>query len=260
MAFSFSESKFLSLELTARHKKCCELLRAYVSSIHQKNAQGRLLEEMRQEYTKWCSWMDIQALQSHEWAFTYLEERFHLHVRMSGRGVHEADFLHIVHTEDKGEPKAPFLQVTTYLDGIRSAHNIGSILRTVEALRLGPVVFSKDMVSINHPQVQKTSMGTWSHVQVFQENNETHIDSLPLPRPWIAVETVEGAISWKDFSYTDEKYTLFLGNEERGLKETLLHACDVIIQIPLYGIKNSLNVANCHAIIAAEIADQMRRV
>ncbi len=78
------------------------------------------------------------------------------------------------------------------------------------------------------------------------------------PKPLIAIETVADACPYYDFCFPDV-FTLALGNEEYGLSEKVLKQADFAIQIPLYGRKNSLNVACAFAIIASEIARQKRR-
>ena len=89
-------------------------------------------------------------------------------------------------------------------------------------------------------------MGTASSVPCKQGR----VDSCP--SPLIALETMETAPSIFDFEFP-ESFTLLLGNEERGLKESTLQAAHHVVQIPLTGSKNSLNVAAAFAIAAANI-------
>ena len=58
-----------------------------------------------------------------------------------------------------------------------------------------------------------------------------------------------------DFTFP-EKFTLILGNEEYGLSDEWLNQCDQIVTIPMWGFKNSLNVASAYAIAAYEIRKQ----
>ena len=179
-----------------------------------------------------------------------LEERFHYHLLRANMVIPEHAFLHTLRTKDR-EQGSPWLAIHTYLDGLRSCHNVGSIVRTIEAFRLGPLHLSSDMMPCDHPLIQKVSMGAWEDVSI---DHGAPLSSLP--HPWIALETVEGAPSWKNFTYP-KTFTLFLGNEERGL--SLLNQCDHVVTIPLFGKKNSLNVANAFAILAAEVAAQRHR-
>ncbi len=235
----FSKAKFTSLTPQQQHKKCAEILKAMVQKK----------EPLFDLYSKLCSWLSLSPLENDH--FETIEARFHEHIRLSGRGLSEHDFLCSLTTKDRKEA-APWLSIETFLDGIRSAHNAGSIIRTIEAFRLGPLHFSKEMFSPENNHAQKRSMGAWEEVPIHQTE-----DMSSLPRPWIALETVREAPSWNEYLYP-KKATLILGNEERGIRRSILQRCDIIIRIPLYGHKNSLNVANAFAIVAAEISSQQR--
>jgi tRNA G18 (ribose-2'-O)-methylase SpoU len=159
------------------------------------------------------------------------------------------------HIKKKDRPSAgeePW-PLAVYLDHIRSAHNVGSILRTVEAFSLGKVYFSSDTPYIDHSQVQKASMGTFDQVPCFRDSSVAD-----LPKPVIALETSEDAISLYEFLFPG-KFSLVIGNEEYGCSDEVLRKADYLVEIPLRGRKNSLNVANAFAIAAAEIAKQNRK-
>ncbi len=252
---AFSKNRFGQLSNISQHKKCGELVRAYIEMLQEHEKDFSLISHIKEEYINWCSWMNIEALQ--DWSFEALEERYHYHIRLSERGLQEYDFPYAtLEQQDGNRICADWLNVTTYLDGLRSCHNIGSIVRTVEALRLGNIVFSEDMAKINHPQIIKTSMGAFSHVFIDQVT-ERELEKI-LPRPWIAIETIEESYAYQEYTEYTAPMTLFFGNEVRGIRNNLLKKCDIIIHVPLYGFKNSLNVANCHAIIASYIAAQLR--
>lgn len=230
---TFTQKKFLSLPPPQQHKKCAEILRRWIASRD---------KSLPQTYQQLCCWLQLPYIDCH--SFETVEERFHLHVRKSGRGISESDFLLTCHDKEEA---LPWLNIHTYLDGLRSCHNVGSIIRTIEAFRLGPLHFSKDMMPLDHPQIQKTSMGTFQDVP----KDSSVLDDLP--RPWIGIETVLNAPKWNEYLYSTP-CTLILGNEERGIQRQILEKCDIIVHVPLRGCKNSLNVANAFAIIAAQAA------
>jgi tRNA G18 (ribose-2'-O)-methylase SpoU len=223
-----------------QHKKCSELLRELYCNRDRKG--------LREEYQKICAWIGMTSI---AWDSESLEQRFHEHIRLSGKGLSEHNFLKNLVVGDTHHARE-WLGIHTYLDGLRSCHNVGSILRTSEAFRLGPVHFSDDMMAPHHRQIQKTSMGTWDYVETSHG-----IDMQTLPRPWVAIETVYGATSYNEWIYP-KTCSLFVGNEERGIRATVLEQCDTVVTIPLAGCKNSLNVANAFAIVASEIASQHR--
>ena len=139
----------------------------------------------------------------------------------------------------------PYGPVSIFLEDLRSAFNIGNIMRTVEAFRLGTVIFSAGMPNGDHPKVMKTAMG------VSPPWKQGSLDACP--RPWIALETVEGAAKIQTFDFP-KVFTLLIGNEERGLKSETVKRADAVVEIPLVGSKNSLNVASAFAITAHAIA------
>ena len=137
------------------------------------------------------------------------------------------------------------LEIDIYLDNLRSMHNIGAILRTVEAFRLGKVYISKPLPKTALEKIQKTAMGSESIIPI-------HIidDLSQLKRPFIAVETEQHAKDCHHFTFPNS-FTLLFGNEQYGLSDHLLSLTDDFVHIPLYGSKNSLNVSSAFAIIAS---------
>jgi tRNA G18 (ribose-2'-O)-methylase SpoU len=142
--------------------------------------------------------------------------------------------------------------IAIYLDNLRSAHNVGSVIRTVEALAIGSLYFSCQTPFITHQQVQNTAMGSTQWVSCYQG-----VDLSSLPRPIVVLETSPEALSLYEFIFPSS-FTLVIGNEEYGCSDETLKLADYLVEIPLRGCKNSLNVANAFAIAAGEISRQKR--
>ena len=124
---------------------------------------------------------------------------------------------------------------------------VRSILRTVEALRIGKVYFSDKTPFIDNEKVIRTAMGAASLVPCFQ-----NVPLKELPRPIIALDTSDAALPVAEFHFP-EIFTLILGNEEYGISNASLAEVDTIVEIPLFGAKNSINIACAFAIAAAKI-------
>jgi len=185
------------------------------------------------------------------WEFTNfktLSDRYHWHLSQAGLSLKEHNLL--IRTGDRA-PKCPFPPIAIYLDHVRSAYNVGSILRTTEALRIGQVHFSEKTPFIDNEKVHRTAIGADSLVPCFR--NATLAS---LPRPIIALDTSDEAIPLSDFLFP-ETFTLILGNEEYGICQDSLAQADYLLEIPMLGAKNSLNVACAFAIAAAEIRRQL---
>ncbi|MBS0653191.1 MAG: TrmH family RNA methyltransferase [Verrucomicrobia bacterium] len=236
---SFTKHKFTNLPLPQQHKKAAEALRTYIDFPS---------DETLQSYLTIAEWLDL-ALPSDP-PFSLLSDRYHFHLAQAGRCHQEHHFL--IQKQDTLST-APSLPIAVYLHQLRSAFNVGSIIRTTEAFRLGSLYFSSATPFTDNPKVQKASMGAWESVACTQIT-----DLNTLPRPWIALETAINAPTVHDAVFP-KSFTLLLGNEEYGLPDELLAQVDACIQIPLVGSKNSLNVASAYAIAAAAIAHQGRR-
>lgn len=201
-------------------------------------------------YRRIENWLELPLVNLQD--IKTLSDRYHFHLAQIGQSWQEHNLL-ANHQKTDTDSRAPFLQAGVFLDNIRSAFNVGSIIRTVEAFRLGPIYFAKQTPYIDNPKVQKTSMFTFDKVSSYPQAKLEE-----LPKPLIALETVPGAPLLFDFVFPKE-FTLLLGNEEYGLSDPALSAADQTVQIPLYGFKKSLNVAAAFAIVASVISNQLRK-
>jgi tRNA G18 (ribose-2'-O)-methylase SpoU len=238
----FTQTKFLSLALAQQHKKCAQMLRLIYEKILHKEKSSLL-----SDYQTMLCWMNLPSPSS--FSLEILSDLYHEHLLQSGYAVKEHNLLPSLKNRDRSYGEE-FLPISIFLDHVRSAYNVGSILRTTEAMRLGSVYFSEKTPFIDNEKVHKTSMGSYALVPSFQI---AQIDSLP--RPWIALETSENAIPLHEFLFPKE-FTLILGNEEYGISTSIVNQVDYLLEIPLQGCKNSLNVACAYAIAAAEIRRQ----
>ncbi len=236
--WDLTKRKFLSLKKTHQHKMAGALLKELFDS--EKNTLLKC-------YTQLENWLDLPSinLQSH----VEIRHRFHFHLEKAALCQKEHFLLHV--KKEDSSSNTPFLPVHIFLSSLRSAFNVGSIFRTVEAFRLGTIYCSSTTPTPDHPKVQKASMGTFDKVAY-----KTDCDIEEMPRPWIALETASPSTSLSSFTFP-ESFTLILGNEEFGVPKELLLKCDALVEIPLCGSKNSLNVASAFAIVAATIRTQL---
>lgn len=239
---SFTKRKFLGLPLEQQHKKCAEVLRMAFEEVMAGNASSNL-----SHYNEMAEWLTLTPCTASD--VKAIADRYHMHLQLASIQFKEHNLLPDIRQGDRssGEPIWP---IAIYLDHVRSAHNVGSIIRTVEAFSLGRIYFSEQTPFYTHKQVKDASMGTSEWVECIQG---VQLESLP--RPIIALETCQDAISLYEFVFP-ESFTLAVGNEEYGCSEHTLKNADYIVEIPLRGRKNSLNVANAFAIAVSEISKQ----
>lgn len=141
------------------------------------------------------------------------------------------------------------------LDNIRSAYNVGSMLRLAECVGVEEVFLTGYTANLLNPKVKKASMGseTYQRISSFDSASDL-IRSLKSKNTFIvALETEKSAIDLYDFSCAKDQLAILVGNERHGISFDLLRLCDAIVKIPVWGLKNSLNVSIALSIASYEI-------
>jgi tRNA G18 (ribose-2'-O)-methylase SpoU len=243
--FLFTKKKFLKLEIEQRHKKIAELLRFTYEKLLLKQYAVHLFKH----YYQLCTWLSIDPIKTQD--LKDIADQYHYHLKMAKVSLKEHNLLPTLTSIDGNNKVFPFLENAIYLNGLRSAFNVGNIIRTTEAMRIGSVHFDEKTPFIDNEKVQKTSMGAYQLTNCFQNSELKN-----LPRPFIGLDTSKSSTSIYDFIFP-KTFTLILGNEEYGISNNLLKEIDYLIEIPMLGFKNSINVASAFAICSNEIRRQL---
>ena len=146
------------------------------------------------------------------------------------------------------------------LDNIRSIFNVGAIFRTCDAVGAEKLILSGYTPYPPEPKLLKTSLGAIDSVAWENLSNEETLNFLQKRKSegWkiIAVEQSEKSICYTDSLSENlmgwDKYIYVFGNEIVGVRKDILDIADTIIDIPMHGKKNSLNVSVTVGIIAYE--------
>jgi TrmH family RNA methyltransferase len=137
-----------------------------------------------------------------------------------------------------------------YLHGVGDPGNVGTIVRTADALLDGPVVLGPDCADPFSPKAVRASMGS-----VFSSPPiKADLAATPEPRVALVAHGGQGLDTLSDAA------TVCLGAEREGLPEEVLAECDARVTIPLRaGGAESLNVAAAAAIAAQRISSLAMR-
>lgn len=144
------------------------------------------------------------------------------------------------------------------LDNLRSAFNVGSIFRLCDALRVSGLFLCGYTASPPNIKLLKTSLGTieyvpWKRfVRAIDAVEFLHSRGIEV---W-AAETTSLSKNYHSVHYPPSLGIVF-GNEALGVSSEVLKVCDRLVEIPLYGFKNSINVAASCAVIGFEAVRQM---
>ena len=138
------------------------------------------------------------------------------------------------------------------LDHLEDPHNLGAIVRTVEASGIDGIIIPLNRsVSVNET-VMKTSVGTLMNVKICQVTNLMNtIKSLKKLGFWIYGADMNGE-DFNKIKYAD-KTCLIIGNEGNGLSHIVHEECDFIVSIPMTGKVNSLNASVAAGILMYSI-------
>jgi len=152
-------------------------------------------------------------------------------------------------------------QLVVIAHNIRSAHNVGSLLRTAEGLGVANVYFTgytpypkqtgdnrlPHIADKLHKQIEKTALGAeisqaWATAELAPLLGELKNQGYKLA----ALEQAPRSVKLPDFTPPD-KIALLLGSEVEGVTTELLKQMDYILEIPMFGAKESFNVIQAAA-------------
>jgi 23S rRNA (guanosine2251-2'-O)-methyltransferase len=155
--------------------------------------------------------------------------------------------------EFKEEKKTPFVVI---LDNVRSLHNVGSVFRTADAFLVEAVYLCGITSTPPHAEIHKTALGAENTVDwKYYEDTHTAIDELKAKGYTVfAIEQAKGSTMLPDLQLDkSKKYAVILGNEVKGVQQSVVDVCDGCIEIPQFGTKHSLNVSVTGGIIIWEL-------
>ncbi len=142
------------------------------------------------------------------------------------------------------------MEVAVLLHNVRSAHNVGSIFRTGDAASVSKIFLSGytpqpiDRFGRALVALSKVALGAEKNTPWEYHKNPQAVIANAKAHGWhiAAIEQAPNSIDYRKFKL--KKRVLFiLGNEVRGISPSLLNTCDSILEIPMHGKKESLNVA-----------------
>ena len=142
------------------------------------------------------------------------------------------------------------------LENIRSAYNVGNIIRTADSLWWEVWIVGYTPSPVDNPKVCKTSL--WAENTVWLRQFDFTIDAIQEAREmWleiIAAELTENSVSLGEYVCKSENWiAVIFGNEVDGVMPKTLKEVDWVVEIPMQWIKESMNVGQSTAIFMREL-------
>ena len=135
------------------------------------------------------------------------------------------------------------------LDVIQDPQNLGTLLRTAEAVGVHGVLMPLRRAAEVTPAVVRASAGASEHLIVVQSNLAQAITALKQAGAWvIGLEGGPDAIP-VDQARLDGALALVVGNEGEGLRSLVRQSCDLLVSLPMAGKVESLNAAVAGSVV-----------
>ena len=164
--------------------------------------------------------------------------------------------------EFKEAEKLPLIVV---LDDVRALYNVGSVFRSADAFRIEAIYLCGITATPPNAEIHKTALGGEDSVDwKYFERTEDAVEDLHKKGVFVySVEQVEHSTKLHTLNLNTESttnnshYAIIMGNEVKGVKQSVVDMSDACLEIPQYGTKHSLNVSVTAGIVIWEFAKQL---
>ena len=153
-------------------------------------------------------------------------------------------------SSDKVKPDGKYL----ILDDVQDPGNVGTLLRTADAVGVGSVILCNDCCELYNPKVLRSAMGSALRLDIMLGNSFSQtLDMLKSKEIKVYASVIDSdAVAVTDADYSTG-CAVVLGNEGNGMSDEDVKLCDERITIKMRGNLNSLNVATAGSIILWEM-------
>jgi tRNA G18 (ribose-2'-O)-methylase SpoU len=156
-------------------------------------------------------------------------------------------------------------KIIIILDNIRSVHNVGSLFRTADGFGVSEIFLCGttptpiDRFGRERSDFKKVSLGaektiSWKH---FETTEQAILFLKQEGFQILALEQNERSQDLNTF-VSEKKFALVLGTEVTGMSQEILNYCNVILEIPMFGSKESFNVSIAGAIAMYELSQNKK--
>jgi len=143
------------------------------------------------------------------------------------------------------------------VSSIRSPGNLGTIMRTAEAVCAAGIIMIGDNIDPFHPATVRASMGSVFSLILVRTTMSEFARWAVDNESFVVGSSPSANLDYRLVAYP-QRTVLFIGDERKGLSAEQLEACSVVVSIPMSDSLDSLNVSIATSVILYEIHNQMR--
>ena len=162
-------------------------------------------------------------------------------------GVFEQQYQHLASLRPKHN------DVYIALDRVRDPGNLGTIIRTADAVGAKGVILIGDTTDPYSLETVRATMGSVFSVPLYKTTENDFLNWRKGFSGLIVGTHLKGAVDYRTIPYANKPVVLMMGNEQQGLPDNLANACDKLARIPQAGRADSLNLAIATGVMLYEI-------
>ncbi|WP_336776847.1 TrmH family RNA methyltransferase [Paenibacillus sp. MMO-58] len=143
------------------------------------------------------------------------------------------------------------------LDGVRDPGNVGTIIRSADAVGADAVVLGKGSVDLYNPKTVRSTMGSLFHLPIIEADLAELLPEAQSNGIKLVGTSLQATHTCYTYDWTAGTW-LLMGNESEGLSEAVRQAVDESVIIPMQGEAESLNVAMAATVLLYEALRQRK--
>jgi 23S rRNA (guanosine2251-2'-O)-methyltransferase len=152
--------------------------------------------------------------------------------------------------------------IVVILHNIRSNYNVGSLFRTCDSAFVEELILTGYTPHPPKDEIHKTALGATETVKwrYFQNAIDVIKEFKAKGYKIAAVEITDTKKYYYNIENQDYPIVLIMGNEITGVDDEIIDLCDFSLEIPMYGVKHSLNVSIAAGIVIYESVRKFREL
>jgi 23S rRNA (guanosine2251-2'-O)-methyltransferase len=254
----FTKDKLLSFDTEKQLRALYDLAHFIESNSQDINSSHFIKLTEYHENLKSSASDRIQKINKEFFKVKVIDYQFQVYIMNLERflGQSKKDYDFIVKTHDSSQPVMA-KPIICLLDSVRSAHNVGSFFRNAECFGVSHLFLCGLTPTPQLDQVKKTAMGCDKNLSWTYEKSAIKLAGELKGKGYViwAIETAKYAKHIHEIKGLPRKVVLIFGHEQFGISLELLELSDKIVDINLFGAKNSLNVSVSQAIVLNHLAN-----
>ena len=154
----------------------------------------------------------------------------------------------------------PRLPIYALIEDVRSLFNVGSMFRTADALHLSRLYLCGYTGFPPRHEITKTALGA-EHTMPWEKHTRSVDLARRLKSQGMLLVALEQTTDSVDFWEAPIRFPVcfMVGNEVVGLSDRLVALADLCLELPMAGVKQSLNVATAFGVLGYELARRHRK-